>query len=67
MHVICNSFRYVGRQHYEVIVKCQACLHGPSEAVAKSRFAEFAAEWDEASCDRAALGRITVPFLEYDT
>jgi putative transposase len=48
VHLIRNSFRYAGRQHRDGIVKALKPVYtAPSEAAAKDRFAEFAAEWGQ--------------------
>jgi len=48
VHLIRNSFRYAGRQHRDGIVKALKPVYtAPSEAAAKDRFQEFAAEWGE--------------------
>ena len=71
VHLIRNSFRYAGRQHRDAIVKSLRPVYtAPSEAAAKDRFTEFAAErggrypaivqlWENAWAE-------FVPFLEYD-
>lgn len=46
VHLLRNSFRYAGRQHRDGIVKALKPVYtAPSEAAAKDRFGEFAAEW----------------------
>lgn len=48
VHLIRSSFRYAGRQHRDGIVKALKPIYtAPSEAAAKDRFREFAAEWGE--------------------
>ncbi|KHL05300.1 IS256 family transposase, partial [Sinomonas humi] len=48
VHLIRNSFRYAGRQHRDAIAKALRPIYtAPSEAAAKDRFAEFAAEWGQ--------------------
>ena len=71
VHLIRASFRYAGRQHRDAIIKSLKPVYtAPSEAAAKDRFAEFAAEWGQRY---PALVRLwdsswaeVVPFLEYD-
>jgi transposase-like protein len=71
VHLIRGSFRYAGRQHRDAIVKSLKPVYtAPSEAAAKDRFAEFAAEWGERYPAIVRLWESSwaevVPFLEYD-
>ncbi|WP_307225177.1 IS256 family transposase [Microbacterium arborescens] len=71
VHLIRNSFRYAGRQHRDAIVRSLKPVYtAPSEAAAKDRFEEFAAEWGERYPAIIQLWRTSwaefVPFLEYD-
>ena len=71
VHLIRGSFRYAGRQHRDAIIKSLKPVYtAPSEAAAKERFTEFAAEWGQRY---PAIVRLwenswaeVVPFLEYD-
>lgn len=48
LHLIRNSFGYVGRQHRDAVARALRPIHAaPSEAAAKERFVGFAAEWDQ--------------------
>ena len=71
VHLIRNSFRYAGRQHRDAIVKgLRPVYTAPSEAAARDRFAEFAAEWGGRYPAIVQLWENAwaefVPFLEYD-
>ncbi|WP_415854154.1 IS256 family transposase [Sinomonas sp. G460-2] len=71
VHLIRNSFRYAGRQHRDAIAKALKPVYtAPSEAAAKDRFAEFAAEWGHRYPAIVRLWEAAwaefVPFLEYD-
>ncbi|NUP74396.1 MAG: IS256 family transposase [Sinomonas sp.] len=71
VHLIRNSFRYAGRQHRDAIAKALRPVYAaPSEAAAKDRFAEFAAEWGQRYPAIVRLWETAwaefVPFLEYD-
>ncbi|MDP9094672.1 MAG: IS256 family transposase [Actinomycetota bacterium] len=71
VHLIRGSFRYAGRQHRDAIVKSLKPVYtAPSEAAAKDRFAEFAAEWGQRYPAIVRLWENSwaefVPFLEYD-
>jgi len=71
VHLIRNSFRYAGRQHRDAIVKALKPVYtAPSEAAAKDRFEEFAAEWGGRYPAIVQLWKSSwaefVPFLEYD-
>jgi putative transposase len=46
VHLLRNSFRYAGRQHWDAIAKgLKPVYTAPTEAAAKERFAEFAEAW----------------------
>ena len=46
VHLLRNSFRYAGRQHWDAIAKALKPVYTAStEAAARERFAEFAREW----------------------
>jgi putative transposase len=46
IHLLRNSFRYAGRQHYDAIAKALRPVYtAPTEAAAKARFAEFTEAW----------------------
>jgi putative transposase len=46
VHLLRNSFRYAGRQHWAAIAKALKPVYtAPTEAAAKERFAEFAEAW----------------------
>lgn len=71
VHLIRNSFRYAGRQHRDAIVKgLRPVYTAPSEAAARDRFVEFAAEWGARYPAIVQLWENAwaefVPFLEYD-
>ncbi|MDQ1717168.1 MAG: putative transposase [Pseudonocardiales bacterium] len=71
VHLIRGSFRYAGRQHRDAIIKSLKPVYtAPSEAAAKDRFAEFAAEWGQRYPAIVRLWQSSwaefVPFLEYD-
>ena len=71
VHLIRASFRYAGRQHRDAIVKSLKPVYtAPSEAAAKDRFDEFAAEWGQRYPAIVRLWENSwaefVPFLEYD-
>jgi transposase-like protein len=71
VHLIRGSFRYAGRQHRDAIIKSLKPVYtAPSEAAAKDRFAEFAAEWGQRYPAIVRLWESSwaevVPFLEYD-
>lgn len=71
VHLIRNSFRYAGRQHWDAIVRSLKPVYtAPSEQAAKDRFEEFAAEWGDRYPAIVQLWRAAwvefVPFLEYD-
>ena len=72
VHLLRNSFRYAGRQHWDAIAKALRPVYtAPTEAAAKERFAEFAAAW---GAKYPAVVRLWerawaefVPFLAFDT
>jgi putative transposase len=46
VHLLRNSFRYAGRQHWDAIAKALKPVYtAPTEAAARERFAEFAQDW----------------------
>ena len=46
VHLLRNSFRYAGRQHWDAIAKALRPVYtAPTEAAAKERFGEFAETW----------------------
>jgi putative transposase len=46
VHLLRNSFRYAGRQHYDAIAKALRPVYtAPTEAAATERFLEFAETW----------------------
>ena len=48
VHLLRNSFRYAGRQHYDAIAKALRPVYtAPTEAAAAERFLEFAQAWGE--------------------
>jgi putative transposase len=71
VHLLRNSFRYAGRQHWSAIAKALKPVYtAPTEAAAKERFAEFAEAWGERY---PAIVRLWdnawaefVPFLAFD-
>jgi putative transposase len=72
IHLLRNSFRYAGRQHWDGIAKALRPVYtAPTEAAAKQRFAEFADAW---GARYPAIVRLWgnawaefVPFLAFDT
>jgi putative transposase len=71
VHLVRNSFRYAGRQHRDAIAKALRPIYtAPSEAAAKERFVEFAADWGQRYPAIVRLWENAwaefVPFLEYD-
>jgi putative transposase len=47
VHLLRNSFRYAGRQHWDAIAKALKPVYtAATEAAARERFDEFAQEWD---------------------
>ncbi len=71
IHLLRNTFRYAGRQHWDRMSKdLKPVYTAPTEAAAKERFAEFAAAWGP---QYPAIVRLWenawaefVPFLDYD-
>jgi putative transposase len=72
IHLLRNSFRYAGRQHWDGIAKALRPVYtAPTEAAAKERFAEFVEAW---GARYPAIVRLWdnawaefVPFLAFDT
>ena len=71
VHLLRNSFRYAGRQHWDAIAKALKPVYtAPTEAAARERFAEFAEAWGSTY---PAIVRLWdnawaefVPFLAFD-
>jgi len=71
VHLLRNSFRYAGRQHWDPIAKALKPVYtAPTEAAARKRFAEFADTW---GARYPAIVRLWdnawaefVPFLAFD-
>jgi transposase-like protein len=71
VHLLRNSFRYAGRQHWAEIAKALKPVYtAPTEAAAKQRFTEFAEAW---GARYPAIVRLWdnawaefVPFLAFD-
>jgi putative transposase len=71
IHLLRNSFRYAGRQHYDAIAKALRPVYtAPTEAAAKARFAEFADAWGDRYPAIVRLWENAwaefVPFLAFD-
>jgi len=72
VHLLRNSFRYAGRQHWDAIAKALKPVYtAATEAAARERFAEFTDAWD---ARYPAIVRLWdnawaefVPFLAFDT
>lgn len=72
IHLLRNSFRYAGRQHWDAIAKALRPVYtAPTEAAAMERFLEFAETW---GARYPAIVRLWenawaefVPFLNFDT
>jgi putative transposase len=72
IHLLRNSFRYAGRQHWDGIAKALRPVYtAPTEAAARERFTEFTAAW---GARYPAIIRLWdnawpefVPFLSFDT
>jgi transposase-like protein len=72
IHLLRNSFRYAGRQHWDAIAKALRPVYtAPTEAAARERFAEFSDVW---GVRYPAIIRLWesawaefVPFLTFDT
>nr|WP_253258596.1 IS256 family transposase [Pseudonocardia sp. N23] len=72
VHLLRNSFRYAGRQHYDAIAKALRPVYtAPTEAAATERFGEFAEVWGERYPAIVRLWENAwaefVPFLGFDT
>jgi putative transposase len=71
VHLLRNSFRYAGRQHWDAIAKALKPVYtAPTEAAARERFAEFTETW---GARYPAIVRLWenawaefVPFLAFD-
>jgi putative transposase len=71
VHLLRNSFRYAGRQHYDAIAKALRPIYtAPTEAAALERFYEFCEAW---GARYPAIVRLWenawaefVPFLSFD-
>src|SRR6476620_3935477 len=71
VHLLRNSFRYAGRQHYEAVARALRPVYtAPTEAAAMERFLEFCEAWGERY---PAIVRLWendwsefVPFLSFD-
>jgi putative transposase len=71
VHLLRNSFRYAGRQHWDAIAKALKPVYtAPTEAAARERFAEFVEAW---GTRYPAIVRLWdnawaefVPFLAFD-
>jgi len=71
IHLLRNSFRYAGRQHYDAIAKALRPVYtAPTEAAAKARFAEFTEAWGDRYPAIVRLWNNAwaefVPFLAFD-
>jgi putative transposase len=71
VHLLRNSFRYAGRQHYAAIAKALRPIYtAPTEAAATERFLEFAEAWGERYPAIVRLWENAwaefVPFLSFD-
>jgi putative transposase len=72
VHLLRNSFRYAGRQHWDAIAKALRPVYtAPTEAAARERFADFTQAWGQ---KYPAIVRLWerawaefVPFLAFDT
>lgn len=72
VHLLRNSFRYAGRQHWDAIAKALKPVYtAPTESAALERFLEFAEAW---GARYPAIVRLWenawsefVPFLNFDT
>jgi transposase-like protein len=72
VHLLRNSFRYAGRQHYDAIAKALRPVYtAPTEAAATERFLEFAEVWGERYPAIVRLWENAwaefVPFLNFDS
>jgi putative transposase len=71
VHLLRNSFRYAGRQHYDAIAKALRPIYtAPTEAAAMERFLEFCETWGERYPAIVRLWENAwaefVPFLAFD-
>jgi putative transposase len=71
VHLLRNSFRYAGRQHWDAIAKALKPVYtAPTEAAAKERFAEFTEAWGPRYPAIVRLWENAwaefVPFLNFD-
>lgn len=71
VHLLRNSFRYAGRQHYDAIAKALRPIYtAPTEAAAMERFLEFCEAWGERYPAIVRLWENAwaefVPFLAFD-
>ena len=71
VHLLRNSFRYAGRQHWDAIAKALKPVYtAPTESAARERFGEFAEAWGERYPAIVRLWENAwaefVPFLGFD-
>jgi putative transposase len=71
VHLLRNSFRYAGRQHYDAIAKALRPIYtAPTEAAAMERFLEFCEAWGQRYPAIVRLWENAwaefVPFLAFD-
>jgi transposase-like protein len=71
VHLLRNSFRYAGRQHYDAIAKALRPVYtAPTEAAAMERFLEFCEVWGQRYPAIVRLWENAwaefVPFLSFD-
>lgn len=71
VHLLRNSFRYAGRQHWDAIAKALRPVYtAPTEAAAKERFSEFIQAWGDRYPAIVRLWEHAwaefVPFLAFD-
>jgi len=71
VHLLRNSFRYAGRQHFDAIAKALRPIYtAPTEAAAMERFLEFCQVWGERYPAIVRLWENAwaefVPFLSFD-
>jgi transposase-like protein len=71
VHLLRNSFRYAGRQHFDAIAKALRPIYtAPTEAAAMERFLEFCEAWGERYPAIVRLWENAwaefVPFLQFD-
>jgi putative transposase len=72
VHLLRNSFRYAGRQHWDAIAKALRPVYtAPTEAAARERFSEFTEAWGGRYPAIVRLWERAwaefVPFLAFDT